>query len=218
MSNRTNAIEQLETVNAQPYEQRSDAWFKDRYGKFTASEIHKLLGVRGLGQTGETYAIEKAIEQLYGKVEESFKSSDMQRGIDTEPLAFAKFQEFYPETTESFMFAYGEHAGASPDGVVGTEAILEIKCPRAVKFFKIVADEKIDSEYVAQMQMQMLCSNSKRAYLFNYLILEGYEYHHTIIVERDEVMIDLIKERLEQAIAIKEAYILKIKKNQQYES
>ena len=209
MSNRTKAIESL------PYDQRSDEWFKARHGKFTASTIHKLLGARGLGQTGETYAIEKAIEQLYGQLEESYRGLDMQRGVDLEPYAFAKFKEQHPEATEAFMFPYGEHAGASPDGVVGKDAILEIKCPRPVKFFKIVADEKIDPEYIAQMQFQMLCSNSSKAYFFNYCVIDGEEFHHTIEVPRDEVMIDLIKERLEQAIAIKEAYIEKITNNLQ---
>lgn len=213
MSNRHQAIEQIETITNLPFEQRSDEWFKARNGKFTASTIHKLLGARGLGKTGETYAIEKAIEQLYGQLEESYKGADMQRGIDLEPYAFAKFQEQHPEATEAFMFPYGDHAGASPDGVVGKDAILEIKCPRPVKFFKIVADEKIDPEYIAQMQFQMLCSNSSKAYFFNYCVIDGEEFHHTIEVPRDKVMIDLIKERLNQAIAIKEAYIEKITNN-----
>jgi putative phage-type endonuclease len=212
MSNRHQVIEQLEVSNAT---QRSSEWHKERYGKFTASEIHKLIGVRGLGETGKTYAIEKAIEELYGQVEDSYKGADIQRGIELEPLAFAKFQETHPDTKESFMFPYGKHAGASPDGVVGDDAVLEIKCPRANKFFKIVADENIDKEYYAQMQMQMLCSNSNKAYFFNYCIIDGEEFHHTIEVPRDEEMIALIKERLEEAIAIKEAYIAKINKNLQ---
>lgn len=211
MSNRHNVtISPVEISNAT---QRSEEWYKERYGKFTASEIHKLLGVRGLGETGKSYAIEKAIEQLYGQVEDSYRGADMQRGIELEPLAFAKFQEMHPEATESFMFSYGKHAGASPDGVVGKDAILEIKCPRATKFFKIVADENIDKEYYAQMQMQMLCSNSSKAYFFNYCVIDGEEFHHTIEVQRDEEMITLIKERLEEAIAIKEAYISKITNN-----
>jgi putative phage-type endonuclease len=221
MSNRHQALEYSEqytmnhtneATNAQALSntQRSNEWFKERYGKFTASEIHKLLGVRGLGETGKTYAIEKAIEQLYGQVEDSYRGADMARGVELEPHAFKKFQEMHPEATESFMFPYGSHAGASPDGVVGKDAILEIKCPRATKFFKIVADENIDKEYYAQMQMQMLCSNSDKAYFFNYCIIDGEEFHHTIEVKRDEEMIALIKERLEEAIAIKEAYIEKI--------
>jgi len=222
MSNRQQALQnnELYTMNhtgeaiaCSNAPQRSEDWYKERYGKFTASTIHKLLGARGLGQTGESYAIEKAIEQLYGQIEDGYKGADMQRGIDLEPLAFAKFKELYPETTESFMYPYGEHAGASPDGVVGADGILEIKCPRATKFFKIVADGNIDSEYIAQMQMQMLCSGAKMAYFFNYCIVHGEELHHLIKVPRDEAMITLIKERLEMAIAIKESYITKITNN-----
>mgnify|MGYP003473559635 FL=1 len=43
-------------------EQRSQEWYDLRKGVFTSSEAHKLLGIKGLGQTGETYALEKAIE------------------------------------------------------------------------------------------------------------------------------------------------------------
>ena len=44
--------------------QRSEEWFKQREGRATASEIHKLMGIKGLGETGKTYAFEKAIEEL----------------------------------------------------------------------------------------------------------------------------------------------------------
>jgi exodeoxyribonuclease (lambda-induced) len=198
--------------------QRSESWYKERYGKFTASKIIDLLGVKGMGLTGETYAIDKAIEQLYGEVEEGFTSKDMQRGIDLEPIAFAKFKEVHPNLnvqTCSF-FAYGEHAGASPDGLVDEDAILEIKCPKGKKFFRLVAEENIDKVYVAQMQMQMLATGRNKAYFFNYLEVNDKVYHHTIIVERDEDMIELIKERLEQAIVIKKEYIEKIESKRQW--
>ena len=58
-----------------------------------AREVIKKLGDRGLGETGKSYAIDKAIEKLFGEFEERFISYDMQNGIDTEPLAFAKFKE-----------------------------------------------------------------------------------------------------------------------------
>lgn len=198
--------------------QRSFVWYQERYGKFTASKINDLLGVKGLGLTGETYAVEKAIEQLFGEVEEGFTSKDMQRGIDLEPTAFAKFVEVHPnlKVQNCSFFAYGEHAGASPDGLVNEDAILEIKCPKGKKFFRLVAEEIIDKVYIAQMQMQLLATGRKRAYFFNYLELNDKVYHHTIIVERDEDMIDLIKERLDEAIAIKKSYIELINSKKQW--
>lgn len=198
--------------------QRELQWYKERYGKFTASKIIDLLGIKGLGLTGETYAVERAIEQLFGEVEEGFTSKDMQRGIDLEPTAFAKFVEVHPnlKVQNCSFFTYGEHAGASPDGLVDDDAILEIKCPKGKKFFRLVAEENIDKVYIAQMQMQMLATGRKRAYFFNYLELDDKLYHHTIIVERDEAMIDLIKQRLDEAIAIKKEYIEKINNKRQW--
>ena len=200
--------------------QRTESWLKDRYGKFTASEIIKLLGIKALGETGKTYAIEKAIQELYGDFEENYISYDMQNGIDTEPLAFAKFKELkvleFLEVENCGFFNYEQHAGASPDGLVSDNAVLEIKCPKSTTFFKLVATNEIDAKYYAQMQMQMLCTNTEKAYFFNYLVHDGAEYYHEIIVERDETMIDKIKERLKEAIEIKTEYINKIKNNKQW--
>lgn len=201
-------------------EQRSEGWKKERYGKFSASEIYKLLGITALGGTGKSYAIEKAIEELFGEMEENYISYDMQQGIDTEPLAFAKFKELkeleFLEVSNCSFFKFNDHAGASPDGLVSNNSVLEIKCPKSTTFFKLVATNEIDSKYYSQMQMQMLCTGSDRAYFFNYLIHEGTEYYHEIIVERDEDMIEKIKERLNQAIEIKTEYINLINKNKQW--
>ena len=201
--------------------QRSAEWYNQRLGKFSASEIHKLLGVRGLGETGKSYAIEKAIEQLYGDFEEPFISFDMQQGIETEPLAFAKFQELkgleFLQVSNCGFFEYCEHSGASPDGLVSDNAILEIKCPKSTTFFKLVATNEIDAKYYAQMQMQMLATDAIKGYFFNYLIHEGKEYWHEITVQRDEVMIAKIKDRLQEVIEIKNEYINKLKSNQQWQ-
>jgi len=200
--------------------QRIETWKQQRYGKFTASEIVKILGVRGLGETGKNYAIDKAIEALYGEFEENYISYDMQNGIDTEPLAFAKFKELksleFLEVTNCGFFDNCEHSGASPDGLVSDDAILEIKCPKSSTFFKLVATNEVDAKYYAQMQMQMMSTNRNKAYFFNYLIHDGTEYHHEIIVERDEVIIEKIKERLQEVIEIKTEYINKIKLNKQW--
>lgn len=210
-------------METQPHYQRSPEWFKQRYGKFSASEIHKLLGIKGLGETGKSYCFKKAVELLYGEDQsERYESPDMRRGIETEPIAFHKFKELkaeeFIEVEETTFFPYGENAGASPDGLVGKDAVLEIKCPRSEKFFRLVVEgkEAIDKEYIAQMQMQMLCSNSVRAHFFNYLIFNGQEFYHEIIVERDEEIINKIKERIEEAVKVRDEYINQLKANVQF--
>lgn len=206
--------------------QRSEEWFEMRKGRFTASNIIRLLGKETLAKTKQsidTFSFEKAVETVFGlDKEDDYISLDMQRGIDLEPLAFNKFKELkefeFIDVKECIFFPYGENSGASPDGLVGKDAILEIKCPRRTKFFKLVANgaNEIDSKYIAQMQMQMLCTNSNKAYFFNYLIENNKEYYHEIIIERDEAMIDLIKERIKIATEIKLDYITKLALNKQW--
>lgn len=204
-------------------EQRSSDWYEIRRGRFTASEIHKILGVKGFGTTGEDYIFEKAVESIYGiEEDEAFTTKDMQRGIDLEPLAFRKFEEIHQfdffYVKKAYFFPYGDDAGCSPDGLVNSDANLEIKCPRSKKFFKIVAKgySAIDPVYIDQMQFQMLCTNSVKCYFFNYIIKDGVEMWHEIEVQRDEKRIDFIKERLKKAIELKHEYIDYIIKNKQF--
>ena len=201
-------------------EQRSDEWIKARHGKFSASEVYKLMGIKGLGETGKSYAIEKAIEQLYGDMEEDFTSYDMQRGIELEPLAFAKFKEIkeldFIEVKNCSFFKIDDHSGTSPDGIVGKNDVLEIKCPKSTTFFKLIADGEVDKKYFYQMQMQMLSTGGKQAHFFNYLVHDGEEYNHEIIVPRCEKTIELMQERIKEAIEIKNEYIKKIQTNKQF--
>lgn len=201
-------------------EQRSDEWFNDRLGKFTASETHKLMGIKGLGETGKTYAFDKAIEALFGETEESFLSYDMQRGIELEPLAFKKFKELkelkFLSVENCGFFHECENTGASPDGLVSDNSVLEIKCPKASTFFKLVLSNEIDKKYFYQMQKQMKATNRDKAYFFNYIVLDGVEYWHEIEVPRCQKTIDLIGEREKEAILLKLQYIEQIKNNQQF--
>lgn len=201
-------------------EQRSKEWFDARSGRFTASRISDLLGVKGFGKMGDTYAYDCAVETVFGpeEEEEKFISWDIKRGVELEPLAFKKFKEImeleFITVEEATFFPYGEHAGASPDGLVGQQAVLEIKCPRVKKFMRISLEgiSAVDPYYIDQMQMQMLCTNSEKAYFFNYLIINNKEYSNTIEVWRDEKRIDFIKERLNQAIDLKLNYVEQLKR------
>lgn len=200
--------------------QRSDEWIEQRLGKFTASETYKLMGIKGLGETGKTYAFEKAIEHLFGQVEEQYISYDMQNGIDLEPLAFKKFSELkalqFLEVENCGFFEDGGGTGASPDGLVSDDAVLEIKCPKANTFFKLVLSSEVDKKYFYQMQKQMKATGRNKAYFFNYIVIEGREYWHEIVVLRDQEVIDLITEREKEAIKVKWEYINLIDKNRQF--
>jgi len=206
-------LEALEWANAQP-NQRTNEWFNQRLGRFTASNISDLLGVKGLGLTGESLCLKKASELIFGRDEdEDFESYDMKRGNELEPFAFRCFSELksldFINTEQAYFFPYQENGGASPDGMVGNDAILEIKCPRPDKFFKICAKgiDAVDKNYIDQMQMQMLCTNSVRCHFFNFIIFNGVEMHDEIIVERDENRINFIKERIVEASILRDSFV-----------
>lgn len=203
--------------------QRSEEWFNARKGRFTGSSISKLMGIKALGKTGESHAFEKAIEIVFGKNEdEQFTTFDMQRGIDLEPVAFNKFKELKGDelgkVEECSFFAYGVNSGASPDGLVGLDAVLEIKCPKSEKFFNLVANgaAAIDKEYLYQMQCEMMCTNAKKAYFMNFLIHNGEEMHHIIEIDRDDEVIGKIKARIEEAVIIRDKYVELLKSNKQF--
>ena len=204
--------------------QRSNEWFEARKGKFTASQIYRLLGKETLAKTKQsidTYAFEKAVEIVYGVEEDGVVSFDMQRGIDLEPLAFRRFQELksfeFVNVEETGFHVLNKDSGASPDGLLDNNENLEIKCPRRTKFFKLVANgtEQVDKNYIAQMQHQMAATGTERTNFFNFYIEEGIEYWHNIVIERDEEMIELIKERTEKAAIVRDEYVKKLKENSQ---
>jgi hypothetical protein len=200
--------------------QRIDSWYQQRLGRFTASEIHKLMGIKGLGETGKSYAIEKAIEQLFGKTEESYISFDMQRGIDLEPLAFTKFSELkrleFLDTNVCGFISKDENTGSSPDGLVSDNSVLEIKCPKTDTFMKLVATNEYDKKYFYQIQKQIDDTDSERGYLFNYCVIDGLEYHHEIVVNRCDETIKLINQRIKEAIEIKNNFINQLNNNKQW--
>lgn len=162
---------------------------------------------------GDTYAYDKAIEIVYGVSDEELNTPDVRRGNELEPIAFDFFKQKmaleFIDVSKSEFFPYGENAGASPDGLVGENEALEIKCPRHSKFFNIVKGgiKEVDKEYIDQMQMQMLCTNSSKVYFVNFILFNEKPLMNIIEVNRDEERIELIKERIEEATKLRDEYV-----------
>lgn len=204
-------------------EQRSEEWFNQRLGKFTSSNIHKLMGIKGLGETGNTYCFELAVDLVEGRdLGDNLVTFDMQRGIDLEPFAIEKFTELmslrFVKVEQTGFIELNDYTGSSPDSLVGDDGVLEIKCPKRDNFFKIVANdyEAIKKEYFLQMQHQMYCTNRNIAYFFNFYIHNGNPLWHLIEVPRDDETIEKMEGRIEQAKEIRDSYIDQILSNIQY--
>lgn len=197
-------------------EQRSKDWFNARKGIVTASKTSAIMGKKGLGLTGETYARELAMGYLFPDYEpEEFYSADIQRGVELEPLAFEWFRNKVAmnfQTVETCgFFKHSEILGASPDGLVDDDAILEIKAPKLHNFLKVVESNEIPEEYYQQMQTQMLATGRNKGYFVVYAVVNGKEFGHIIEVLQDKPMQELIIERAKQVIEIRDRIINDLK-------
>lgn len=151
---------------ALPIEQGSPEWFEQRRGKVTASRIADIMAKTksGYSTSRQNYLMQLLCERLTGKVEESFKSSAMQRGNDLEPEARNWYQLETGEIVEQISFIDHpniDDAGASPDGLVGNEGLIEIKCPNTATHIETLRSKKPSDRYYKQMQWQMACTGRK---------------------------------------------------------
>jgi hypothetical protein len=104
---------------------------EQRLGRFTGSEIHKLMNIKGFGKTGETYIMEKVAEYMTGTpIKEEFYSQATQWGIDHEEEAILYFTAATGKQIERSKTLDNGKICGTPDGVViGEDCGFEIKCP-----------------------------------------------------------------------------------------
>lgn len=144
-------------------EQRTNEWFLERLGKVTASKIVDVIArtKSGPAASRENYKAQLVTEILTGVPYEGYKSAAMQDGIDREPLARAKYAEriFEPVTEIGFVVHPTIlRSGASPDGLVGDDGLVEIKCPLTATAINYLIADVVPEKYVPQMQWQMACT------------------------------------------------------------
>ena len=144
-------------------EQRSPEWFADRLGKVTASRIKDVIAKTktGYSTSRKNYAVELALERITGQRNEGFSNAAIQRGNDLEPLARAAYEAMTGELVEEcglILHPSIEMTGASPDGLIGTDGLIEIKCPNSATHLEVMASGKADPQYLPQMAWQMACT------------------------------------------------------------
>lgn len=102
-----------------------------RLGRFTGSEIYKLMGVKGFGKTGETYIMEKVSEKLTGLPnKEEFTAASTQWGIDHELEAMLYFEAATGSHVVGGTTLDNGKITGTPDGIgEGADWGFEIKCP-----------------------------------------------------------------------------------------
>lgn len=144
-----------------------EAWKLARVGCVTASRICDALAKTktGWGTGRANYAAELVVERLTGGCGESgYINAAMQWGIDTEPHAIAAYE--FRENVTVAPAAFVRHpaiewAGASTDGFVGDDGLIEIKCPNTATHIETLLSQKPANKYITQMQWEMACTGRK---------------------------------------------------------
>lgn len=180
-----NLIQSLNFKGLDKLESKREAWFNSRMGKFTASEIHKLLTCLNkpneLPKGAITYIEEKALEVLTnGKSRENYTNDAMQWGNDYEIDAITEFEKltgFKVEKTgkNQEFIEYNSVFGGTPDGIIPNKAIIEVKCPKPKTHFfnvkNIFSQEDLKKhypEYYWQIVTNMICSGLNLGYFISY--------------------------------------------------
>ena len=196
--------------------QQTPEWFAERCGKLTASRLHEALAKdksgKGPGITRENYLWDLYCERTTGvPCTDSYVSPAMQLGKDTEALARRAYS--FHTDTDVVEVGFVQHptipmSGASPDGLVGTDGLIEIKCPNRATHGKMTDDGVIPGKYIMQMQWQIICADRLWcdfvSFNQSFSVEENYFQKR---IERDDDMIAMLEKEARAFLAEVDALI-----------
>lgn len=144
-------------------EQGSPEWFALRAGKVTASRVADVMA-KTTTAAYQNYMTDLIAERLTGAKTESFTNAAMQWGVDHEAQARVEYEVKTGSLVEQIAFV--DHPtiqmfGCSPDGYVGEDGLIEIKCPNTSTHIDYIRQDKAPAKYVNQMQCQMAVTGRK---------------------------------------------------------
>lgn len=144
-------------------DQRTAEWFAARLGKATASRIADIVArtKTGWGASRANYAAQLVAERLTGTPADSFTNGAMQWGIDTE--AEARQAYCFRQDVDAKEVGFVDHptiamSGASPDGLIGEDGLLELKCPNTSTHIATLLGQSAPSKYIHQIEWQLACT------------------------------------------------------------
>jgi hypothetical protein len=182
-------------------EQGSEAWKLSRVGRIGCSRLGDVLASGKGGAPSATranYMAELLCERLTGKYADHYTTPEMIWGLEHENAA----RSLYEARKGIMVIADGgrEHPtikgfGCSPDGLVGDDGGIEIKCPLSKKHIATLLEGKIDRDYIMQMAGGILCYDRKYWDFISYdpRLPENLQLYVKRFT-RDELPIDEVKE------------------------
>lgn len=206
-------------------EQGTKEWLTMRAGMVTASRVADVVAKRKKQpKNGEpleplacrtNYLWEVVVSRLTGLNPETFVSDAMLWGTANEPLARAEYEMATGNDVEPGGFAIHDNLeffGASCDGLIGTDGILECKCPTSAVHLQYVINQVVPAEYIPQMMAEMACAGRKWGDFVSYdprmpahlrlfvqrlkrddSRIKEMEYEVAVFLEEVDVLMDKIK-------------------------
>jgi hypothetical protein len=191
-------------------------WEQQRTGKFTASNIYRLLKSgkaknATFGEVAKTYIKEVAAEIFTGE-KENATSRAMEWGLFHEANALNAYRRQTAQTltcygTQNPLFVeYSEYSGGSPDALSDTH-LIEVKCPyRSVNHIEnmLLAPDTFKDErpeYYAQIQFNMLLTKRRKAHFvsFDPRMACGEQQLFILEIEEDKEFQQFIIDRIGKA-------------------
>lgn len=183
-------------------EQGSEEWLNARLGVPSASMFAKIVTTKGAWSTqADGYINQLIAEDLTGEPTPFYQNEHMARGTELEPDARAAYEFVTDQTVTELGFCLHDtlRAGCSPDGLIGEDGGLEIKCPAAATHVSYLRDGKLPSKYYQQV-MGCLWITGREWWDF-------MSYHPDmkpliVRVERDEEYIAALETHITKAVEL----------------
>lgn len=192
------------------FEQRSPEWHEIRRGKITASNFGKVITSTGKPASAqESFVNELIAEMITGEVVHLEPTFWMQHGIDTEPRACAVYEMQCCVDVDHVGFCVHDEidAGCSPDGLIGTEGGLEIKCPAPNTHIGYLRDGRIPAKYIPQVQGSMWITGRP---WWDFMSFHPHYPELIVRVPRDDDFIQKLEHEIKKVLEKRDNCILEI--------
>jgi putative phage-type endonuclease len=178
--------------------QGTEEWLKKRLGKITGSTIHKIMSLKENSSTRSKLLRDLMLERLSGSPAKNIVTGPMARGLELESEARKAYEQ---ENQKVILTGFIDHptikeAGASPDGLVGEDGLIEIKCLNIKNHNEIVQKQNLPKQYNLQIQFQLACTNR----VWCDFVAYHPESAQSLYVKRVLPDLELIKDIHEKAI------------------
>ena len=200
--------------------QGSDEWKLARLGKVTASRIADVVAKTktGWGASRTNYMAELLVERLTGIPTAGYENDAMKWGTATEPEARMLYTLEKGAGVNEVGFALHPTiamAGCSPDGMIGDDGLIEIKCPNSSTHIETLLGKRVPEKYEKQIQFQLACTGRQWCDFVSYdprmpepmrLFVKRVERDASQILYLERKAMEFLEELVNKLVELKELY------------